>query len=117
MTENYSTGHIRRKYLDLANMSFAQNNFIAAKRYIDSFLDTIPENNKASDDIKKEFDKVILIKNQRITEIKKDAENLGYLEKKDFENNGREEAEINVIHDMKEICWRVASDNGLFNDK
>lgn len=116
MVENYSMGHLRIKYLDLANMAFAQNNFIAANGYIKDFLDTVEDDTDASNEIKTEFDKVIKIKKQSIDEIRKDAENLGYLEKKDFENRGREDTEINAIHDMKEICWRVALSTGLFND-
>ena len=116
MVEDYSIGHLRGKYLDLANMGFAQNNFIASSGYINDFLATIKEESEAGKEIKIEFDKITTIKRQRIEEIKKNAEKLGYLEKKDFENRGREDAEVNAIHDKMVVCWKVALNVGLFND-
>ena len=112
----YSTGHLRRKYLDMANMSFAQSKYITSKQYILSFVDTVKEGSKASDEIKAEFDKAVKIKNDRIDEIKKEASTLGYLERNDFEKDAKMEAEVNAVHDMKEICWCIADRNGLFND-
>ena len=44
------------------------------------------------------------------------VKDLVYLEKKDVENSGKEEIEINTIHDKKEVCWRVAMKEGLFNE-
>jgi len=119
MTEtkmDYSIGHLRIKYLDLANIAFAQNNYIGANGYIDSFLDTIKEETNSGQTIKKEFDKITFMKRQRLIDLTESVKELGYLEKKDVENGGKEEIEINTIHDKKEVCWRIAMKEGLFNE-
>ena len=116
MSDAYSIGHHRMKYLDMANMAFAQNNFIAVKGYIDAFLDTVKENSSDSMDIKLEFDKIMKIKKEAISKSLEDAKELDYLQKNDYINNNREQIEINALHDMKAVCWRVALKNGLFND-
>lgn len=113
---DYSIGHLRIKYLDLANVSFAQNNYIGANGYVDSFLDTIKEETKSGQVIKEEFDKITLMKRQRLDSLVESIKDLGYLEKKDVKNSGKEEIEINTIHDKKEVCWRVAMKEGLFNE-
>jgi len=124
MTEtkiDYSIGHLRIKYLDMANISFAQNtennsNYIAANGHIDSFVDTIKEESKAGKAIKDEFDKITLMKRQVLTNLSESIKDLSYLEKNDIKNRGREEIEINAIHDKKEACWRIAMKEGLFNE-
>jgi len=112
----YTVGHLRMKYLDLANMSFAQNNYIAADGYIKNFLDTIKDDSKAADLIKKEFDKIILQKRKSIEELIKSTESLGYLEQKDILDEGKTNIEVNCIHDKKVVCWKVAQEEGLFFD-
>jgi len=111
---SYSVGHMRIKYLDLANMSFAQGNYLQCKGYIDNFLDTIDENSDVGKEIKKEFDKIYLNKRRVDEVIESQVKNLGYLERKDFEDSAKLENEVNTIHDLKEICWRVSLKNGLF---
>ena len=113
---DYSIGHLRIKYLDLANISFAQNNYTIAKGYIDDFLDTIDETTTHGKNIKTEFDKIHARKKHQLGELEKSVQSLGYLEQKDISNDGRESIEINCIHDMKEVCWRIALANGLFNE-
>jgi len=110
----YSIGHLRIKYLDLANIAFAQGNFIGCKGYIDDFLDTVDGENEAGKTISEEFDKIFEHKKQQEIEIEKTIKNMGYLERKDFEDGGKQEIEVNAIHDMKEICWRISLKNGLF---
>lgn len=113
---DYSIGHLRIKYLDLANISFAQNNYTIAKGYIEDFLDTIDEKSEQGKTIKTEFDTVHSRKKHQLGELDKSITSLGYLEQRDISNDGRESIEINAIHDMKEICWRIALGNGLFNE-
>jgi len=112
---DYSIGHLRIKYLDLANISFAQNNYTIAKGYIDDFLDTIDEKTDEGKEIKNEFDIIMQRKKRQLNELDTSVKNMGYLEQKDITNDGRESIEINTIHDMKEVCWRVALKGGLFN--
>jgi len=111
---DYSIGHLRMKYLDLANISFAQGNFIGCKGYIDDFIDTIDGSKEAGKIISDEFDKVFTRKKLQEQELERTVKDMGYLEKKDFEDNGKRELEVNAIHDMKEICWRISLKNGLF---
>lgn len=111
---DYKLGILRLKYLDLSNMAFAQQNPILANGYINDFLQTIKEDSKAGKDIKKQFDETMEKREQQLKELFKATEKLGYLEKKDVENRGRQEIEINTIHDKKTICWSVSMENGLF---
>lgn len=112
----YTVGHLRIKYLDLANMAFAQNNYIAADGYIKNFLDTIKEESEAANMIRKEFDFITGQKRKSIEELTKSTESLGYLEQKDLLDEGRRNIEVNSIHDRKEACWRIALKEGLFYD-
>ena len=113
---DYSVGHLRIKYLDLANISFAQNNYTIAKGYVDDFLDTVDENSDEGKEIKTEFDKIYTRKKNQLKELETSVESMGYLEQKDLKNDGRESIEVNAIHDMKEVCWRIALHSGLFNE-
>ena len=113
---DYSIGHLRIKYLDLANISFAQNSYIIAKGYIEDFLDTIDKDTSEGKEIKTEFDVIHTRKKNQLKELEKSVENMGYLEQKDISNDGRESIEINAIHDMKEVCWRIALKGRLFDE-
>jgi len=115
-TSGYSTGHIRIKYLDLANMAFAQNNYVMANNYIKNFLDTIKDDTPAAEYIRKEFDKIALQKKKNLDELLKTTDKLGYLEQKDILDEGKTNIEVNSIHDRKEICWTIALKEGLFYD-
>jgi len=110
----YSIGHVRIKYLDLANMTFAQGNYLQCKGYVDDFLDTIDKDSESGKNLKKEFDKIYDNKKKIGNAIEDQSKNLGYLEKKDFEDNAKSENEVNTIHDLKETCWRIALKDGLF---
>ena len=111
---DYSIGHLRMKYLDLANIAFAQGNFIGCKGYIDDFIDTVDGGKEAGKTIRAEFDRVFERKKRQEAELERTIKDLGYLERKDFEDNGKQELEVNAIHDMKEICWRISLKDGLF---
>ena len=113
---DYSVGHQRIKSLDLANISFAQGKYVECKRFIDNFLDTIDKESDAGKIIKTEFDKTFRNKKKIEDAIEEQIKNLGYLEKKDFEDNAKAENEINTIHDLKEICWRISLKDGLFHE-
>ena len=49
--KDYSIGHLRAKYLDLANMSFTQGEYLQAEGHIKAYLDTIPDNTEAAQTI------------------------------------------------------------------
>jgi len=111
---DYSIGHIRIKYMDMANMSFAAGQYVQCKGYIDSFLDTVKDDSGSGKLLKKEFDNIYSRRNQLLDKIGKEIEDMGYLEKKDFEDAAKSELEVNTIHDIKETCWRIALKDGLF---
>lgn len=111
---DYSIGHVRIKYLDLANLSFAQGNYTICKGYIDDFIDTINVDSESGKNIKSEFDKVYQHKDKVIEAIDEQISTLGFLERKDFEDKAKSDVEINTIHDLKEICWRISLKDGLF---
>jgi len=116
MGMDYSVGHVRMKYLDLANIHFTQGNFLSCSHDIDNFVDTVDADSKSGKDIKNEFDKIYINKQKIMDMIDKQVEQLGYLERKDFEDSTKSEVEVNTIHDLKEICWRICLRDGLFNE-
>lgn len=115
-TKDYSIGHLRIKYLDYANVCFAQKNPVAAHGYIDNFLDTVNENSEAGKTLKTEFDMITQRKQRQLNDLERVTEKLSYLEQEDTKRNGRTEIEVNSIHDKKETCWRIAMQYGLFNE-
>ena len=116
LAKDYTVGHLRMKYLDMANMAFAQRAFIEADGLITAFVNTIDENSNSGIDLKLEFDKIHHIKTKQIAELNIETKELGYLEKQDTYNNARTNIEINAILDKKASCWRIAYKNGLFNE-
>jgi len=114
--QDYKIGHLRIKYLDMANISFAQQQYTNADGFVKDFIDTVDAESVAGKQIKTEFDECVKRKKAQTDRLKEKVVNLGYLEKRDFENAEREQIEINFIHDKKEVCWRVALSNGLFNE-
>jgi len=111
---DYSIGHVRIKYLDLANLSFAQGNYSQCKGYIDSFMDTIKEDSGSGKELKAEFDRVYLHRSNLEKQLELEVGKLGWLERKDFEDQAKSEVSVNTIHDIKEICWRISLKDGLF---
>jgi len=113
---DYSIGHLRIKYLDYANIKFAQNDPVGSQGFVESFLDTIDDFSEAGKTLKQEFDLITLRKKQQHKQLLDACEKLSYLEKEDTRQRGQTEIEVNVIHDRKEACWRVAMKYGLFNE-
>ena len=112
----YSIGHLRMKYLNEADNAYAMGgmeNVIRCKRIIENFIGTIKDSTKVADEIKKRFDEINKVKNDMLNSLNENTKNLGYLEKKDA-NNERDLIEVNAIHDMKVACWIISLDNGLF---
>lgn len=120
MTENKQSG-IRRmgqerwKYLDMANMSFANGDCVAADGYIKAFLETIKEDSPEAKEVKIEFDRIERERKIRINELNSDTEHLGYLEQRDVRNKVREQIEIDATYSRKTVCWTIALNAGLFN--
>lgn len=113
---DYSIGHIRMKYLDLANLSFAQGNYSQCKGYIDSFIDTIDEDSVCGKSIKKEFDNAYSHRASIAYQLEQEVKNMGYLEKQDYESVAKSEINIDSLHDLKAICWRISLKDGLFHE-
>lgn len=112
-TTEYRIGHLRLKYLDLANISFAQREYTNAEGQVKNFMSTIDANSPEGKQIKEEFDKVVQMKRESIRALKQQAEGLSYLAKKDI-NDAIDELEIHALHDKKNICWSVSMQKGLF---
>jgi len=121
MVDDSKTGGIRRlgqerwKYLDMANMAFSAQNWTAVEGYIKAFLETIKDDSSEAKEIKIEFDRIDRERKMRFDELQRDIAHLGFLEQRDVLNNGREQIEIEAIHNRKAMCWTVALNNGLFN--
>jgi len=113
---DYSIGHIRIKYLDLSNLSFAQGNYTQCKGYIDSFVDTIKKESESGITLKTEFDKIYNYLSKCEKQLEQDVSKLGFLERKDYEDTAKSEIEVNTIHDLKETCWRISLKDGLFHE-
>ena len=117
--QGYSIGHLRMKYLNEADNAYAHGgmeNILRCRRIIDNFIGTIKEGIPAAEQIKKHFDDINKIKEELIKNLNDNTKNIGYLERKDADNE-RDIIEINSIHDMKIACWIVALENGLFYEK
>ena len=116
----YTVGHLRMKYLDAANILYAnaQNvtDYLGCRDMLYNFIDTIKEDGKAADHLKNELDRINLDKNENIKKLEDDKKNMGYLERKDYDNE-RDRIEINAIHDMKTLCWIVALEYNLFYER
>ena len=109
-------GQERWKYLDMANMTFASGDYIKTIGYINSFLETIDEKSTAGLKIQQEFDIVEKEKQQNLKKLEQETHNLGYLEQKDMQTQGRDIIEINSVYDRKTICWTISIKYGLFNE-
>lgn len=113
---SYNVGQVRMNWLDFSNMYFAQGNFIECKRAIDNFLDTVKDDGVSGKDIKKEFDVVFAHKKKVEDEVEEKRHEMGFLEEKNFVDTMRSNLEIDTIHELKSICWRICLRDGLFNE-
>ena len=112
----YQVGLSRAKYLDIANMSFIQKNYDAAKESLDAFLGTIEENSEPADYITQEFDKIYNIRLQQRQQLEQKINDEGFLEQSIQGNQGFLSIDIEALHSMKAVCWAAASKYGLFYD-
>jgi hypothetical protein len=113
-TPVYKLGQVRYKYLDLANMAFAQGHFPECVEYINAFLETVKDETDAGMKIKEEFDRIEMDRRLNVKKLAEEIKDLGYLEQRDANNLGRERIELEAIHDRKTVCWTVSLTNGLF---
>ena len=120
MTDNIddvlSIGHKRMKYLDLANMYFIQGDYISAEGCIVSFLETIKEDSPESEIIKKEFDKIEVIKNKQYKQILDFIKDKGECERSDIKIKGEQEILVESLHNKKTVCWNMAMTRGMFDE-
>ena len=111
--KDYSIGHLRAKYLDMANMTFQGDDTTECSRNLDAFLDTIPEDSKAADYIKEHFDRVEMKKRIDMQKLLEEIKELGQLEKVDIKTKGEHMLHAESLHDKKIICWNAAHKYGL----
>lgn len=112
----YRIGLIRYKYLDLSNMSFAQGDFAGCMGYVKAFLETIKDGTPIAATIREEFAKIDEERKERIKKLDDLTKNIGYLEQKDATEKGRQELEMDAIHNKKNVCWTISMMENLFND-
>ena len=110
-------GFERLKYLDMANLSFAEQNWIGCRGYIDAFLETIVEESKAADMIKEQFADVEADRKEQQSTLDEKATSLGYLEQRDLMERGKLQIEMEYVHSQKTVCWQVALEMKLFEDQ
>ena len=113
-TPIYRIGQSRYRYLDLANMTFAQGAFAECNGYIAAFLETIEEGSELEKKLRIGFDEIEMERRSKIHKLEEKIKDMGYLEQKDEKNNGRERIEIEAILNRKNICWTVSLQKGLF---
>ena len=113
---DYSIGHLRMKYLDLANMTFTQQQYILCEGYLTSFMETVDDNSESSKKIKEGFDRIELQRRLALNQLMDHVKDMGELEKTDTKNQGELEITVEGLHDKKTICWTVALSQGLFHE-
>jgi len=111
--KDYSLGHLRAKYLDMANMSFTTQQYLEAEGHIKSFMDTIKEDTEPAKELTKEFDIIEVRKHAQKKELMHHLEDKGELEKTDIKMQGELEIVIEALHDKKIVCWNVSQRHGL----
>ena len=112
--KDYSLGHMRAKYLDLANMSFVTENMTECSRQLDNFIDLIKNDSKEAKELTQQFDKVELNRQMHTRQLMEEIKTLGELEKTDIKNQGEQQLIVECLHDKKIICWNIAMKYGLF---
>ena len=114
--KDYSLGHMRAKYLDLANMSFVIENTTECARQIDNFIDLLDENKypEAAKQLTEEFDRIELNIKIHTQQLLDEIKEMGELEKTDIKNQGEKQILIEGLHDKKIVCWNIAMKHGLF---
>ena len=111
--KDYSLGHMRAKYLDLANMSFVTENTAECSRQLDNFIDLIEEGSDVAKDIAERFDKIELNKQIHTQQLLDEIKDMGELEKTDIKNQGERQLLMESLHDKKIVCWSLAMKYGL----
>lgn len=111
--KDYSLGHTRAKYLDLANMSFVTENTNECSRQLDNFIDLIKENTDEAKELTKQFDHIELNKQMHTKQLLEEIKDMGELEKTDIKNQGEKQLLMEALHDKKIVCWNIAMKYGL----
>ena len=109
-------GFERMKYLDMANLAFAEQNWIGCRGYLDAFLETIREDTATADKIKQEFDVIEQERKEQKKQLEDEVSSMGFLEQRDMMERGNTQIEMEYVHSQKTVCWKVAITDGLFNE-
>jgi len=115
----YTLGHLRMKYLNEADNCYTRGgikNYLACKRILQNFLQTIKEESDVSKLIKLELDKMNNSKKQLLMDLDLSFKNAGILEVKGMDEE-KEIIEVNYIHDMKCLLWNISLEHGLFYER
>ena len=111
--KDYSIGHLRAKYLDMANMTFQGDDTTECSRNLDAFLDTIPDDSPAAGYIKEQFDRIELKNHFDMKRLLEEIKELGDIERADIKTKGEQILHTESLHDKKIVCWNAAHKHGL----
>lgn len=115
----HKIGQERYKYLDLANISYANASNLTDYRKALGFMDAFEFTLEPGSEAKKE----LLRKKEQLEQEKKDAvqrweqwkQGLTYFEQFDVQPE-RDRIEIVAVGQRLDSCWEIAKRYGLFND-
>jgi len=114
-----SMGDMRKNYLDLANINFANaQGYIGYRNavgFLDAFEFTLEPGSEVKREILKKKEQIDLDKQENIRKWKVWMEKLGYLEQNDAQLE-RDKIEVISIGERLDHCWEMAKRYGLFND-
>jgi len=115
----HKIGQERYKYLDLANMTYANARELSDYRtpigFMDAFEFTLEPGSEAKKEYLRKKEEVEVEKTENIRQWEKWKEGLTYFEQSDVSLQ-RDRIEIAAIAKKLDCCWDISKRYGLFND-
>lgn len=112
-------GEMRKNYLDLANISFANardsHDYRSALGFMDAFEFTLEPGSEAKREILRKKEQIDQDKNENIRKWNVWKDKLGYWEQYDAQVE-RDKIEVMAIGERLDHCWETCKRFGLFND-
>lgn len=117
--KNSTMGDMRKNYLDLANINFANaqnpNGYRTAVGFIDAFEFTLEPGSEVKREILKKKEQIDQEKQENIRKWNIWKDKLGYWEQYDAQIE-RDKIEVIAVGERLDHCWEMAKRYGLFND-
>jgi hypothetical protein len=115
----HKIGQERYKYLDLANISYAnaQNllDYRRANGFMDAFEFTLEPGSEAKKELMRKKETVDQERKEAVRKWEQWKEGLGFWEQEDAETE-RMRLEIEAVGKRLDACWEISKRYGLFND-